>query len=219
MSMVEVYELIRANPDYFAWAFGLVNIGWIGFVYFNSKRHDRELISLKHSLDLDLERRKHAFELRSVQYDRYAKLLDDFGRKYQTEMMQRMQPIFTSFLAGMTSASNEQEKRAAVTEFSAGVMSLMGEASTEYLQIKAESRSLRLTSSDELCKLLDEMEQLMKESMETGNQLIASIPVLVMAGESEKLMSEQKVIVAQGEAIQEKSKEIENQMRAELRAF
>lgn len=59
--MLEViYEAIKARPDYFAWAFGLVNILWGGFVYFNKKRHERELVSLKasieHSHNLDLEK-------------------------------------------------------------------------------------------------------------------------------------------------------------------
>jgi hypothetical protein len=145
--------------------------------------------------------------------------LDGFGKKHQTQMLQRMQPAIGLFISSMTSARDESEKQRALGDFSSGVLSLMGEASTEYIQIQAESRSLRLSSSDELCRLLDEMEQLMKESIELGNQLVASIPVLMLARKSEQLLADQQTISAHGGKIQAKSKEIELQMQKELREF
>ncbi|MGQ0801461.1 MAG: hypothetical protein ACT4NL_15290 [Pseudomarimonas sp.] len=217
--MTLIYDLIQSNPAYFAWAFGLVNIGWGGFAYFNSKRHDRELVSLKHSLDLDLERRKHTFDLRSTQYDRYAKLLDGFGNKHQTQMLQRMQPAMGRFMTSMASARSESEQQLATGDFSSEVLSLMSEASNDYIQIQAESRSLRLSSSDELCRLLDEMEQLMKESIEIGTKLVANIPARILAGKSEQFLADEQTNSAHGRKISAKSKEIELQMRKELREF
>ena len=50
-----VYELIQKNPEYFAWAFGLVNVLWGVFVYFNKQSHDKAIEELKHSLILKQE--------------------------------------------------------------------------------------------------------------------------------------------------------------------
>ncbi len=61
--METIYLIIKQNPEYFAWIFGLINALWLGFVYFNKKRHQRDLVSLKQALDLDLERRKKVFEM------------------------------------------------------------------------------------------------------------------------------------------------------------
>ena len=62
--MEEIFTVISEKPEYFAWTFGLVNALWMGFVYFNKKRHEKELIGVKQSFDLDLERRKKVFEMK-----------------------------------------------------------------------------------------------------------------------------------------------------------
>ena len=41
--MQYIYNLIQENPGFYAWAFGLVNVAWILFAYFNKQRHEREL--------------------------------------------------------------------------------------------------------------------------------------------------------------------------------
>ncbi|MBW2558836.1 MAG: hypothetical protein JRD69_08415 [Deltaproteobacteria bacterium] len=50
-----IYELIQKNPKYFAWAFGLVNVLWGMFIYFNKQSHDKKMEKLKYSLRLKLE--------------------------------------------------------------------------------------------------------------------------------------------------------------------
>jgi len=52
--METIYGIIQANPEYFAWGFGLVNLLWAGFVYFNKQTHDKKMAQLKHSLSLKL---------------------------------------------------------------------------------------------------------------------------------------------------------------------
>lgn len=53
--MEVVYELIQQNPKYFAWAFGLINVLWIVFAYFNKQSHDKAMENLKYSLVLEQE--------------------------------------------------------------------------------------------------------------------------------------------------------------------
>jgi hypothetical protein len=47
-----IYNAIQANPKFFAWVFGLVNILWGAFTYFNRQSHEKALERLKSSLQL-----------------------------------------------------------------------------------------------------------------------------------------------------------------------
>lgn len=78
--MSAIYEVIQENPEYFAWAFGVVNVLWGLFVYFNKQSHDRAMARLKSDLGLEAERRKRVFELKASQYETYVANLDSFGK-------------------------------------------------------------------------------------------------------------------------------------------
>jgi hypothetical protein len=215
--MNTIYTLIQQNPEFFAWVFGIVNVLWGAFLYFNKKRHDRELKKLQHSLNLDLERRKQFFELKVSQYERYVVMLDEFGRKYQTELMDRMQPMFQEYMSAMLVAKTEEAKNMAIGVFSTQVMELMNESSTEYLKLKAESRSLKLTASDRLIEIFEALETLVKESMDSAQEFIKQLPALIMSGNSAEMTAQQTAINRQAENIQTKSNELEQQMRSELK--
>lgn len=214
-----IYDLIQENPGFFAWVFGIVNVLWGVFLYFNSKRHDRELKMLQHSLDIDLERRKHIFELKASQYDRYATMIDEFGKKYQTELFIRMKPMFEKSLSAMLAASDEQSKIAVITTFSAKAMEFIDESSTEYFKLKAESRSLKLTASDSLIKIFEELETLVQASMNSAHDLIRQLPMLIMSNNEKEMSKLQNELNNQGKSIQAKSSELERQMRLELKEF
>lgn len=215
--MKYIYDLIQENPGFFAWIFGIVNVLWGVFLYFNSKRHDRELKALQHSLDLDLERRKQVFELKVSQYERYVGMLDEFGRKYQTELITRMKPMFEQYMSAMLAANGEHSKNAAIATFSTQVMELMNESSAEYMKLKAESRSLKLTASDSLIKIFEELETLVQASMNSAHDLIKQLPVLIMSNDEHEMSRLQNALNEQGECIQVKSSELERQMRFELK--
>ena len=50
-----VYNFIQENPKFFAWAFGLINVLWGVFVYFNKQSHDKAMENLKHALIIKQE--------------------------------------------------------------------------------------------------------------------------------------------------------------------
>lgn len=47
-----IYNLIQANPKFFAWTFGLVNALWVAFAYFNRQSHEKAMERLRSSLQL-----------------------------------------------------------------------------------------------------------------------------------------------------------------------
>ncbi|WP_370300223.1 hypothetical protein [Abyssibacter sp.] len=214
--MEAIYELIQANPGYFAWALGLTNVGWGAFVYFNSQSHQRALADKQHELDLDLERRKHIFELRLSQYEKHLSKLDSFGKSYQSEMLSKMQPFMAEYFQEMLSAQDDGEKDAAITRFSTNIMSLMNDASAEYHVLKSESQSLKLTASDALVELMEELESLMKESMDSAGDFVKAFPQLILACDQLGMKEKQSALEAQGQLIQAKSAEMQAKMRKEL---
>ncbi|MDN4503819.1 hypothetical protein QX776_15515 [Alteromonadaceae bacterium BrNp21-10] len=214
--MESVYLYIQQNPDYFAWIFCVLNVLWAGYVYFNKQRHDRNLKEIQHSLNLDLERRKKVFELKMSHYERYVKMLDEFGRKYQSELFERMQPIFARYMAQMLDCKTEEEKSAALSQFSMQVMELMSESMREYSILKSESRSLKLTASAALIKIFEELESLVENSIESAKEFINQLPVLIMSNNQTDMQTKQGILNVQGQDIQLKSKELEQQMRIEL---
>lgn len=47
-----IYNIVKSNPDYFTWAFGLVNILWCVFLYFSKQKHDKAMEKLKFKLKM-----------------------------------------------------------------------------------------------------------------------------------------------------------------------
>lgn len=215
--MESVYLYIQQNPDYFAWIFCGLNVLWAGYVYFNKKTHDKNLKEIQHSLNLDLERRKKVFELKMSHYERYVKMLDEFGRKYQSELFERMQPIFARYMAQLLDCKTEKEKIAALSQFSMKVMELMSESMREYSILKSESRSLKLTASVSLLKIFEELENLVEHSIEFAKEFINQLPILIMSNNQDDIQTKQNVLNIQGQDILFKSKELEQQMRIELK--
>jgi hypothetical protein len=214
--MTTIFELIQDNPGYFALILALTNAGWIVFAYFNSQAHQRALADQQHELDLDLERRKHIFELRLSQYENFLKKLDSFGKNYQSDLLSKMEPFTSEFLQVMLSSNTDQERNAAIGQFSTNVMSMMNDASSEYHVLRSESQTLKLTASDTLVALMEELEVLLKDSMEYSSQFISDLPQLIIDGDSDTMGNKQRDLAEQGRLIQEKSALMQSQMRKEL---
>lgn len=214
--MTTVFELIQTYPVYFALMLALTNAGWIVFVYFNGQAHQRALADKQHELDLDLERRKHIFELRLSQYEKFLTKLDSFGKSYQSEMLSKMEPFITEYLQVMLNSETDQERNAAIGQFSTNVMSMMNDASSEYHVLRSESQTLKLTASDTLVALMEELEILLKHSMDYSNQFISDLPQMIINGDSDTMETKQQELAEQGRLIQEKSAQMQSQMRKEL---
>lgn len=72
--METFYTIIRSNPEYFVWAFGIVNVLWSAFVFFNKQSHQKELAKMAHSHSLELERKKKVFQIKADEFQKYSAL-------------------------------------------------------------------------------------------------------------------------------------------------
>src|SRR3954466_13851581 len=100
-----IYKLIQENPHYYAWAFGLINVLWVGFLYFNKQSHERKLKHLEQDIKYSFDRRLKIFDLKATQYSQYVTDLDTLGKKNQVEIPAKMHPIFETYFREYLEAS------------------------------------------------------------------------------------------------------------------
>lgn len=220
--MSAIYAAIQENPEYFAWAFGVVNVLWGLFVYFNKQSHDRAMARLKNDLALESERRKRVFELKASLYETYVANLDAFGRKHQVDLPARMRPIFDKYLSDYLAASesgDKQQEHQAITWFSGQVSALMYEGLDDVLKLQAESNRLKLTATDEMIDTFSELETLTKASMDKANEFMGQFTEIVLTQDHQRTEKYQAELKELGRKTQEKANELMQQMRAELRAI
>ncbi|MEN6320166.1 MAG: hypothetical protein ABFD82_15615 [Syntrophaceae bacterium] len=217
--MEEIYSLIQENPAYFAWAFGIINVLWIGFTYFNRQSHEKAMVNLTNKLRLDSDRRRKLFELKASQYEAYVSNLDVFGKKHQVDLPVRMQPIFNKYFTDYLTASQvgDKEREAEVISwFGAQIAALIYEVSEDYFKIQAESNKLKLTATDEMIKEFDNLESLIKQAMDESTEFMSGFTQMVLSNNFEVAIQFQKIAIDRGEQIKASSKILLNLMRAEL---
>ena len=220
--MTAIYEAIQGNPEYFAWAFGVVNVLWVLFVYFNKQSHDRAMARLQSDLGLEAERRKRVFELKASQYETYVANLDAFGKKHQVDLPARMRPIFDKYLSdylAATESGDKQQEHQVITWFSGQVSALMQEGLDDVLKLQAESNRLKLTATEEMIDTFSELEVLTKSSMDKANEFMGQFTEIVLTQDHQRTEAYQAELKDLGRRTQEKASQLMQQMRAELRAI
>lgn len=218
-----IYAAIKARPDYFAWAFGIVNVLWGAFVYFNKKRHERELVSLKatieHSHNLDLEKRRRLYEMKATQFEKYFRMVDDFGKKNQVDMPRRMQPIineyFTSYLEAQHNG-DEEASRVAIIRFGEKVNTLLSEGYEDYMTIQTETHSLKLIATEQLAAIFDLLETQYGEAFKLSQQFMSEFVDMTTRGDNDKIQAYQKEMYEKGAATKTTADTLMCQMRLEL---
>ncbi|OAN16486.1 hypothetical protein A3K86_10710 [Photobacterium jeanii] len=217
--MEAIFNIIQYNPEYFAWVFGVVNVFWGLFMYFNKQSHDKALAKLKHELTLDADRRKKVFELKATQYEAYVENLDEFGKKHQVDMPARMQPIFDKCLNEYLAASqvgDKEKEREIITWFSSQISSFMQEGLVDVLKLQSESNKLKLAATDEMIETFTKLEHLTKASMDKANEFMGKFTEIVLTQNNELSQRYQDELKMLGAQTQTTAQKLMQQMRAEL---
>jgi len=217
--MSVLYEIIQQNPEYFAWGFGIVNVLWGLFTYFNKQSHDKALTKLKHELNLDVERRKKVFELKATQYESYVSSLDSFGKKHLVDLPARLQPIFDRYLSEYIEASmseNKDKEREIISWFNSQVISLMQEGVADTLKLQGESNRLKLTATDEMLKTFSELERFTQESVDKAGEFMGKFTEIVSTQNNELSLQYQSELRELSVKTKGKAQYLMQQMRSEL---
>ena len=218
--MEALFQVISEKPAFFAWVFALVNVLWGAFLYFNKKRHEEELIRVKQQFDLDLERRKKVFEMKAGQYEAYFKHIDAMHRKHQTDYQDVFAPIMNEFMASYLSASAAEDKQAATqatVRFSERVSAISRDGFEELMVIESETNSLRLTASDGVAGLLDEIQDLYRQLFAASGQMLGELVNITINNDQRRAGELQSQIFALGNRAKERAAALREAMRRDLK--
>ncbi|HEA3089963.1 TPA: hypothetical protein RVR74_002279 [Aeromonas salmonicida] len=217
--MQEVYDLIQGNPKFYTWAFGILNLLWVAFAYFNKQRHERKLKQLEQDLRFRADRRLKIFDLKASEYAKYVTDLDSFGKKNQIEMPERMQPIFDQYLQNYLAATEVGDKEREIQVigwFSSQISALMQEGLKDVLKLKCESNRLKLIATDEMLQTFDKLEQLAQESMDCTNEYMKNFTEIILHQQHGKTEVFKRQAAELASEIQNQTRALMNQMRKEL---
>ncbi|SRR5258708_17424116 len=218
--METVFEVISSNPAYFAWAFAIANVLWAAFLYFNKKRHERELIRVQQSFDLDLERRKKVFEMKAGQYESYFKHIDAIHNKHNTDYQDIFIPIMNAFMSEYLSASragDRQRETQALVAFSENISRIQRDGFEELGVIESETNSLRLTASDEVAKLLDDIRELYERLFTLSGKMMSDLVNITINNNQQLANEHQSQLLTVGEQVKRKAAALREAMRSDLK--
>jgi hypothetical protein len=103
--------------------------------------------------------------------------------------------------------------------FSQQMLGVFDESSLEWFKLKAESKSLKLSASDSLISLLEELETLVEGSKDSAQGFIKRLPILITSNDTKEISRLQSELNQQAESIQVKSRALAHQMRLDLKEF
>lgn len=218
--MEEIFKVISEKPEYAAWGFGLVNAVWLAFMYFNKKRHERELIAVKQSFDLDLERRKKVFEMKAAQYESYFRHIDSIHKKHQTDYQDVLTPIMNEFMSSYLQACDRNDEAGATQatiRFSEEISKITRDGFQELGVIESETNSLRLTASDEVAALLDEIKALYDQLFSISGKMMSDLVKITIKNDQKLAAENQAELMRVGELAKSKARELREQMRNDLK--
>jgi len=220
--MEEVFKFISEKPEYTVWFIGIINISWIVFIYFNRKKHDRKLIELKQSFDLDLERRKTVYEMKATQYESYFKHIDSIHKKHQTDYQDVLRPIINEFMSTYLRASDNNDKTEetnATIRFSKEISKITYDGFQELRVMESETNSLRLTASDNVALLLDDIQMLYEQLFTISCKVMSDLVEIIINDNQELAARNQVELMKIGELAKSKAKELRQQMRNDLKTI
>ncbi|NVJ64517.1 MAG: hypothetical protein HWD84_09855 [Flavobacteriaceae bacterium] len=214
-----IYKLIQDNPQFYAWAFGIINILWGGFLYFNKQAHERKLKHLEQDIKYGFDRRLKLFDLKATQYSQYVTDLDSLGKKNQVDVPEKMQPIIQTYFREYLSASesgDSQKESEVISWFSSEIQTLMNDGLKDVLRLKYESNRLKLIATDEMLVTFDAIEKLNQEIFDITNTYMSNFTDIVINQKEEETALFQSKASSLGSELQVYSQKLLSQMRKEI---
>jgi hypothetical protein len=214
-----IFEQIQKQPEFYAWCFLIVNALWGAFLYFNKKTHKEELEKLKQSLNLDLERRRKIFEMKSSHYEAYFNNIDAFQNKHQNDYQEVFVPIFNEFNRRFLHAEDQNDKEGSTNAtlwLSEEIQKITLNGFKEQQELEQQTNSLKLTASNEVAQFLEELRILYSEIFDLSSELMGKLVEVTINNDQTASNKIQASMALVGENIKTKTKELREEMRRDL---
>ncbi len=219
--MQVIYNLVQESPEFYTWAFTIVSTLCLIFAYFNKQTHNRELKKLEQNLRYDADRRLKIFDLKANEYSRYVTHLDEFGKKNNTELLEKMQPIVDKYMKNYLAAANAEDKEKeieVITWFGSQISILTQDGMKEVIQLRHESNRIKLIATEDMLQTLNKLESLTDKAMKHSNEFMGSFVQVISENRQDLIESYQSGSLELGEEIKSQTKLLMEQMRNEIGA-
>jgi hypothetical protein len=217
-----IYDLVKQSPEFYTWVFTIISTLCLVFAYFNKQSHGRELKKLEQNLRYDADRRLKIFDLKANEYSRYVTHLDEFGKKNNSEMLNKLQPIVDEYMKNYLTATSEGDKEKeiqVITWFGSQISLLTQDGMKEVMQLRHESNRIKLIATADMLHTLESLESLTDQAMEHSNKFMSNF-VVVISDQRQDLVEEyQTGSTKLGEQIKSQTKLLMEQMRNEIGAI
>lgn len=220
--MQNIYDLVQQSPEFYTWVFTIISTLCLVFAYFNKQSHSRELKQLEQNLRYDADRRLKVFDLKANEYSRYVTHLDEFGKKNNSEMLNKLQPIvdeyMKNYLAATTAGDKEKEIQA-ISWFGSQISLLAQDGMKEVMQLRHESNRIKLIATEDMLKTLENLESLTDQAMNHSNEFMNNFVTVVTEQRQDLVEAYQDGATKLGEQIKSQTKLLMEQMRKEIGAI
>lgn len=217
-----IYDLVEQSPEFYTWVFTTISTLCLVFAYFNKQSHGRELKKLEQNLRYDADRRLKIFDLKANEYSRYVTHLDEFGKKNNSEMLNKLQPIVDEYMKNYLTATSEGDREKeiqVITWFGSQISLLTQDGMKEVMQLRHESNRIKLIATEDMLHTLESLESLTDQAMEHSNKFMNNFVVVISEQRQDLVEEYQTGATKLGEQIKSQTKLLMEQMRKEIGAI
>lgn len=185
-------------------------------------KYQRELEELKRDHQLDIAKRKYQYEGKKDIYIKFFKLIDEFSTKNNIATQEKFLPILEEFNRNYlqsTSRQNSSAQTRAINVLQKKVQALMFESNKDLVKIKQETNTIRLLASEDVVEKLDLLTYAFEKSMEKSHQTMNNLIPLMLHGDQETMLKNQKEIERDAAVIDGIKRDIIDLMRQELNSI
>lgn len=212
----------QALPEYYIWLFIIINLLWFALFCFSKHAGNNRYLQLKHSLNLELERRRKVYELKICQYEDYCNELDAFYFRHQNDYQNVFLPLFTEFNNRYQAADAADDTGAASTAtlwFSGEIQKVSQANLTELRKLDKQTSVLKLSAADDVLAILAEIQQLYQKLLVVSGEQMNRLVAITLSKDYEAVKFIGEELQQVGNQLQIKSQLLMQAIRRDLLSF
>ncbi|WP_372625827.1 hypothetical protein [Arsukibacterium sp.] len=212
----------EAWSEFDIWFLVLINLLWFALWCFSRHTSNKRFLQLKHSLNLELERRRKVYELKICQYEDYWHELEAFHLKHQNDYQNVFLPLFTEFNNRYQAAEAAQDTAAASLAtlwFSGEIQQVSSINNTELQALDKQTAVLTLSAADDVVEILLEIQQLYQALLVVSTGQMNKLVAITLSKDYQAVKFIGEELQQVGNQLQQSSQRLMQAIRQDLLSF
>jgi hypothetical protein len=132
-----------------------------------------EIEQVKKEHNLDIEHRKYQYEDKRKVYSDFCNDLDKYQSQGQVILKERMMPMMTKLFASIEGGDGSNETlETSFADYFSDMLLLCNDLNLAFVEVKNQTNKLRLITSDEAEKLLNELLKNLEQTKDLSNEFM-----------------------------------------------